>query len=97
MLDNSATPTWFLYLIRDTQNRLYTGISTDVARRFAEHQTGKGARALRGRGPLTLVWQQAVGSRGTALKLEYRIKQWSKARKETWLASGRPLDLQDLD
>lgn len=50
-------------------NRLYTGISTDVQRRLAEHQSGKGARALRGRGPLQLVWQQSVGEQSLALRL----------------------------
>ena len=52
---------WSLYLIRDAAGRLYTGISTDVARRLAEHAAGRGARALRGRGPLALAchfWRQ---------------------------------------
>ena len=73
---------WSVYMLRDGSNRLYTGISTDVTRRLAEHQAGKGARALRGRGPLQLVWQQSVGEQSLALRLEYRLKQWPKARKE---------------
>lgn len=73
---------WSVYMLRDGTGRLYTGISTDVARRLSEHQAGKGARALRGRGPLQLVWQQHVGGHGDALRLEYRLKQWPKARKE---------------
>lgn len=79
-----ATPAscWSVYMLRDASNRLYTGISTDVQRRLAEHQAGKGARALRGRGPLQLVWQQSVGEQSLALRLEYRLKQWPKARKE---------------
>ena len=76
---------WSIYMVRDASNRLYTGISTDVRRRFAEHQAGKGARALRGRGPLTLVWQQEVGERSLALRLEYHVKQWRKSRKEALL------------
>lgn len=40
---------WFLYLIRTADNALYTGITTDVARRYQQHQSGKGAKALRGR------------------------------------------------
>ena len=75
-------------MVRDDQGRLYTGISTDVARRFTQHQSGKGARALRGRGPLQLVWQRAVGSHSEALRLEYRLKQWSKPRKEALLSAG---------
>ncbi len=73
---------WSLYMVRDGSGRLYTGISTDVTRRLAEHQAGKGARALRGRGPLQLVWQQEIGEQSCALRLEYRLKQWPKARKE---------------
>ena len=76
---------WSIYMVRDASNRLYTGISTDVERRFAEHQAGKGARALRGRGPLTLVWQQEVGEHALALRLEYQLKQWRKSRKEALL------------
>ncbi len=73
---------WFIYMVRTASGLLYTGISTDPLRRLRQHQSGKGARALRGKGPLTLAWQQAVGEKGTALRLEYRLKQQSKAFKE---------------
>lgn len=82
---------WSVYMLRDGTGRLYTGISTDVARRLAEHQAGKGARALRGRGPLQLVWQHPVGEQGLALRLEYRLKQWPKARKEALIQGQIPL------
>lgn len=72
---------WHLYLVRTAQGALYTGISTDPERRLREHQSGKGARSLRGKGPLTLVWQVEVGERGDALRLEYRLKQLPKAHK----------------
>lgn len=98
------TSHWFIYMVRTASGLLYTGISTDPARRLRQHQSGKGARALRGKGPLTLAWQQAVGEKGTALRLEYRLKQQSKAFKEqlitqpehwlacseSWLAAARP-------
>lgn len=73
---------WYLYLIRSQDNRLYTGITTDVQRRFAEHQAGKGAKALRGRGTLSLVFSQLIGSHSQALRIEYQIKQLSKIQKE---------------
>ena len=79
---------WYLYMIRYGSGALYTGISTDVIRRFNQHQQGKGARALRGKGALQLVWQRAVGSHSEALRLEYRLKQWSKPRKEALLSAG---------
>ena len=59
---------WFVYMIRTARGALYTGITTDVERRFSEHQAGapKGARSLWGKGPLELVFSQAVGSRPQA-------------------------------
>ncbi|MFM5264763.1 GIY-YIG nuclease family protein [Aeromonas caviae] len=80
-----ATPTpsrWFVYLVRTGTGALYAGISTDPERRLRQHQSGKGARALRGKGPLSLVWQQEVPGKREALRLEYRLKQQSKAFKE---------------
>ena len=73
---------WYLYMLRTANNRLYTGITTDIERRFKQHQSGKGAKALRGAGTLTLVYQYKVGGHSEALKLEYRIKQLSKQQKE---------------
>lgn len=73
---------WFIYLIRCRHGSLYTGITTDVARRFAEHESGKGAKFLRGKAPLTLVFQQAIGSRSAALMAEAAIKKLSRAEKE---------------
>ncbi|MDU2941624.1 MAG: GIY-YIG nuclease family protein [Enterobacteriaceae bacterium] len=77
---------WYLYLIRTQKNALYTGITTDVARRFVQHQTGKGAKALRGKGELTLAFFEEVGERSLALRLEYRIKQLTKRQKERLVA-----------
>ena len=79
---NLFTVCWFLYLVRTTDNALYTGITTDVARRFLQHQTGKGAKALRGKGELQLAFSAAVGDRSLALRLEYRIKQLTRTEKE---------------
>lgn len=85
---------WYLYLIRSQDNRLYTGITTDVERRFAEHQAGKGAKALRGRGTLLLVFSQLIGNRSQALRIEYQIKQLSKIQKERLVS--RSAVLSDL-
>lgn len=79
-----AQQTWYIYLIRCSDETLYTGISTDVERRFTEHQTdgARGARYLRGRGPLRLVFHRSVGDRSVALRLEMKIKRLSRTRKE---------------
>ncbi|MEB0952319.1 GIY-YIG nuclease family protein [Citrobacter sedlakii] len=79
---------WFLYLIRTADNALYTGITTDVARRYQQHQSGKGAKALRGKGELTLAFSAQVGDRSLALRMEYRIKQLTKRQKERLVANG---------
>lgn len=86
---------WFIYLIRTRNGVLYTGITTDVERRFQEHCAGaRGAKALRGKGPLQLVYQQAVADRSSAARLEAAIKKLSKSHKER-LVSGS-LQLQEL-
>jgi len=77
--------TWYLYMVRCNKGQLYTGISTDVARRFAAHASGKGAKFLRGKGPLTLLFQKQVGSHSEALKLELQVKKMSKLAKERWI------------
>lgn len=70
-------------MIRCSDDSLYTGITTDVARRFTEHLAGNtGSKYLRGRAPLELVLLQQVGDRSSASKIEYRIKKLSRAEKE---------------
>lgn len=79
---------WYLYLIRTADNTLYTGITTDVARRYQQHQCGKGAKALRGKGELTLAFSAPVGDRSLALRAEYRVKRLTKRQKERLVAEG---------
>lgn len=79
-------------MLRCADGSLYTGIATDVPRRVAEHGSGaKGARYLRGRGPLELVLQSEVGDRSLATRAELRIKRLSKYAKEDLIASKRGL------
>ncbi|MBW3226183.1 GIY-YIG nuclease family protein [Marinobacter adhaerens] len=82
-------------MVRTARGSLYTGITTDVERRFYEHQGGapRGARSLRGKGPLELVFSAPAGDRSRASRLEWRIKQWPRPRKEA-LARGE-LSLPD--
>jgi putative endonuclease len=82
---------WSLYMVRCKDGSLYTGIATDVARRFEEHRTDpqKGAKYLRGRGPLELVLEKPVGSRSLASKVERRVKRLPKSEKESLIKSHR--------
>ncbi len=84
--ETDAAAEWSIYLIRCHNGHLYTGISTDVARRFAKHQAGKGAKYLRGKGPLELVYQQKIGTRSEALKAEIKVKKMSRQTKEKLIA-----------
>ena len=78
-----------LYIVRCADGSLYTGIATDVARRVKEHESGpRGAKYLRGRGPITLAFQACVGDRSAATKAEYQVKKLPRADKEQ-LISGR--------
>ncbi|CDT84816.1 Hypothetical protein VCR14J2_300504 [Vibrio coralliirubri] len=82
MSDADKNADWVVYLIRNRHNALYCGVTNNLERRFEQHQTGKGAKALKGKGPLKLVWSFDVGSKSEALKTEYAIKQLPKSRKE---------------
>jgi putative endonuclease len=73
---------WYFYLIRCRDGSLYTGITTDVDRRLAEHQSGKGSKYLRGRSPLMLVFHKKLGSKNLALAMENKIKKLTKKQKE---------------
>lgn len=73
---------WSVYLVRTARDELYSGISVDVARRFAEHSAGRGAKFLRGRGPLELVYARRVGAHGLALRVERRLKHLDRSEKE---------------
>lgn len=78
---------WFLYIIRCGDGSLYTGITTNVERRLREHADadgrGLGAKFLRGRQPLRLVYQISLKNRSEASQLEYTVKQSSKSDKES--------------
>ena len=84
---------WYLYLVRCSDGSLYTGISTDVERRLAAHAANRGARRLRGRGPLELVYSRALGDRGIASRVEHRVKQLDHSDKERLIRGELPLPL----
>jgi putative endonuclease len=71
-----------VYVLRCTDGTLYTGYTTDVERRVAEHDAGEGAKYTRGRTPVELVHVESYDDRGTAMSREYEIKQLSRPRKE---------------
>ena len=74
---------WFVYMLRCTDNSLYTGITTDIERRVIEHNGAKSVtKYTRARQPVVLVYQESVGSRSEAGKREAALKKLSKKDKE---------------
>lgn len=87
--DGSAP--WNVYMLRCADGTLYTGITTDVARRVAEHngEGGLGARYTRSRRPVTLAYMEPAGDRAAAARREAAIKQLDRRHKLA-LCSGAP-------
>ncbi|QKJ85506.1 putative endonuclease [Paramixta manurensis] len=97
-MEKAGIASWRLYILSTAAGALYTGITNDIARRFQQHQSGKGAKALRGKGPLHLLFSCEAGDRASASRLEYQVKQLTRREKlrlieqqpvslETWLAN----------
>lgn len=76
-------PAWWVYILRCADGSLYTGITTDVVRRLAEHNGdgGVGARYTRGRRPVELLYAESAGNRAEAARREAAIKRLDRERK----------------
>ncbi|AOE83705.1 GIY-YIG nuclease family protein [Pseudomonas sp. TCU-HL1] len=81
-----AAKPWFVYLVRAENGALYCGISDDPQRRFAQHQSGKGARFFHSSPAKALVFVEACADKREALRRERAIKQLRKAAKERLVA-----------
>jgi putative endonuclease len=81
---------WTVYILRCADGSLYTGVTKDVARRVAEHNSHRSlaARYTRARRPVSLVYQERAATRSAACRREYRIKQMTRSEKQA-LVSGR--------
>jgi predicted GIY-YIG superfamily endonuclease len=74
---------WYVYLLRCADGSLYTGITTDLRRRWRQHDNGTASRYTRSRRPVALVYHEAHTSRSLALKREAAIKALSRWEKES--------------
>ncbi|MBP1144824.1 putative endonuclease [Pseudomonas sp. PvP027] len=88
---------WFVYLVRAANGSLYCGISDDPQRRFAAHQSGKGARFFSSSPAMALVYVEQWPSKGEALRHERLIKKLKKIAKEALVASYVNSSIHDLD
>lgn len=72
---------WVLYILECRDGSLYTGITDDLDRRLKAHNAGRGAKYTRGRGPVTLRYQEDCGDHSTALKREIAVKRLTRTQK----------------
>lgn len=93
----SPTPTdpahpWYVYIIRTLRDRLYTGITTDIERRWAAHVSGKtGAKFLRSDKPAQLVMVEVASDRSSASKREAQIKRLTRQQKLLLIRAQGPV------
>ena len=73
---------WTVYLVRCHDGTLYTGVTTDLERRLAQHNAGSGAAYTRSRLPVRVIYCEEVADRSSALRREHAIKRLSRAEKE---------------
>lgn len=79
----------YTYVIECADGTLYTGYTTDVERRVAEHDAGEGARYTRGRTPVELRHVESFETRSAAMSREYEIKQLSSEEKRRLIDASR--------
>jgi putative endonuclease len=86
----ASTATWSLYIIEASDTSLYTGITTDVERRFDEHlNCHKGAKYFNGRSPVRIVYREEGHDRSSASRREAEIKKLSRSEKQRLISSQK--------
>lgn len=89
LMDADSSPA-YIYIVRCADGSLYTGWTTDVPRRVAEHNAGRGAAYTRQRSPVILVYSEAQPDRSAAMRRELEIKRRGRGYKERLLRSQQP-------
>lgn len=77
---------YYVYILRCADGTLYTGITDDVERRVAAHNSGKGAKYTRGRGPVVPVYREQCPDKPSALRREAAVKRLRRAEKLSLIA-----------
>ena len=72
---------WQVYIIKTNMGKLYTGITTDISRRFSEHKKNKGAKYFRLESPKEIVFLEVCKNRSEATKRELEIKKFNRSKK----------------
>jgi len=80
---------WFTYIIKCKDNSFYTGITTDLDRRFKEHKEGHGGKYTLSHKPLKIIFFERFKTRSKASKRESQIKGWTRQKKENLVKLGK--------
>jgi len=84
-----AKRTWWVYVLRCADGTLYTGITTDPARRLGQHNAGTAAKYTRARRPVQMVFRRRAKDHSAALRRELAIKKLTRAQKEELVSSTK--------
>ena len=87
---------WFVYIVEFAGGKLYTGITTNPERRILEHNLGTGAKSLRGKGPINVLYLEPQQDHVSAAKREREIKGWNRIKKITLIEKGSTIE-KDLN
>ena len=79
------TTTYKVYMVECSDRSIYTGIAKDIDKRLGQHSKGVGSKYVRTRLPIQLQWSSKEMDLSNALKMEYQIKQWTRAKKLKWI------------
>ncbi|MFG6120995.1 MULTISPECIES: GIY-YIG nuclease family protein [Thalassobacillus] len=76
----------YVYILKCNDGSFYTGYTNNLEQRLAKHESGKGAKYTRGRGPFELVYWESFETKTAAMRKEFQIKRLSRTKKEALIA-----------
>ena len=85
---NKRSSSWYVYIVRCGDDSLYTGITTDPARRVQRHNDGRGSKYVRRKGPAALVYTERCLSKSVARRRELEIQSWNRTKKRSLIVSA---------
>ena len=85
-MPQAKKPRWWVYILRCADGTLYTGVTTDTARRLKQHNAGTASKYTRARRPVALAHRERAASHGDALRRERAIKKLPRAAKDALVA-----------
>lgn len=88
LVNKKNSPNWYLYVVDCSDSSLYTGVTNDLKKRIAKHNSGKGAKYTASRRPVKLVYAESHQTKSDALKRERQIKKLTRQEKLTLISSN---------